>query len=65
MADQFDQATDREMMERDIALAEARKAKTEIKATGLCLECGEPVQADVRWCSKDCRDDWQRWNPTA
>lgn len=65
MADQFDQASDREMLERDIALAEARKSKQVIEPTGVCLECGEPVQGDMRWCCKDCRDDWQRWNPEA
>ncbi|TCS70684.1 hypothetical protein EDC61_11411 [Sulfuritortus calidifontis] len=27
---------------------------------GACLWCGEPVAAHLRWCSVDCRDDWER-----
>jgi hypothetical protein len=28
--------------------------------TGFCLNCGEPVADGLRWCSVECRDDWQR-----
>lgn len=27
-------------------------------ATGVCLECDEPVEPGRRWCSKDCATDW-------
>jgi hypothetical protein len=30
------------------------------KATGFCLNCGEPLSDGRRWCDVDCRDDWQR-----
>jgi hypothetical protein len=29
-------------------------------ATGFCLNCGEPLPDDLRWCSIECRDDWER-----
>jgi hypothetical protein len=29
-------------------------------ATGECLFCGEPLQAGMRWCGKECRDDWEK-----
>lgn len=28
--------------------------------TGECLWCGEQVAAHRRWCSPECRDDWER-----
>jgi hypothetical protein len=30
------------------------------EATGFCLNCGEPLPDDRRWCSPECRDDWQK-----
>ena len=27
--------------------------------TGFCLYCGEPVQKGRRWCSPECRSDWE------
>lgn len=65
MADIFDQASDREIQEREIALSAARKQKTSILSTGFCLQCGEPMEGDKRWCDTTCRDDWEKWNPEA
>ncbi|GAB4112981.1 MAG: hypothetical protein Fur0019_19390 [Tibeticola sp.] len=28
--------------------------------TGECLWCGEKVAEHLRWCSVECRDDWER-----
>jgi hypothetical protein len=28
--------------------------------TGACLWCGEPIEKPLRWCSVECRDDWER-----
>lgn len=28
--------------------------------TGECLWCGEAVDPHLRWCSVECRDDWER-----
>lgn len=57
MTDVFDRATEREEMDREIALR-ARKPEGP-KATGYCLECGEPVEEGRRWCTAGCRDLWE------
>ena len=28
--------------------------------TGYCLNCGEPLPAERRWCDALCRDEWER-----
>ena len=58
MADIFDRATEREEMDREAAL-KLRKPEGP-KATGYCLECGEAVEDERRWCGPECRDSWQR-----
>ncbi len=58
MADIFDRATEREEMDRERAL-KMRKPEGP-KATGYCLECGEPIGGARRWCGSECRDSWQR-----
>lgn len=58
MTDLFDRATEREEMDRDLAL-QVRKPEGP-RATGFCLECGEPVEECRRWCGPACRDSWQR-----
>lgn len=57
MTDQFDRAADLE--ERARAAAIASRRKTAPAATGHCLFCGDDAPAGHRWCSKDCRDDWE------
>lgn len=49
----------------DAAVEEARdKARRHMstKPIGMCLNCGDQVSAQRRWCSNECRDDWQRRN---
>ncbi len=59
MPDLFDLATEREEMDRDIALR-VRKPEGP-KPTGYCLHCEEPVEEGRRWCpGVDCRDGWER-----
>ena len=59
MADIFDRATEREEMDRERAL-KMRKPEGP-KATGSCLECGEPVEEGRRWCmGVECRNLWER-----
>lgn len=31
-------------------------------ATGECLWCGELLTDGRRWCSAECRDDWERFD---
>ncbi len=59
MADLFDLASEREEMDRDLALRVRKPEGPE--ATGSCLECGEPVDEGRRWCmGVECRDRWER-----
>jgi hypothetical protein len=47
----------------DLFLADSlthRTKPSEIpKGIGICLECGVEV-TDRRWCSANCRDEWER-----
>lgn len=52
---------DRAQLQIDQQLAaalSARKPEGPV-ATGHCLSCGVEVEAGRRWCSAECRDDWQ------
>ncbi len=58
MTDIFDLATEREEMDREIALR-VRKPEGP-KPTGRCLWCDEPVEEGRRWCpGVECRDMWE------
>ncbi|GAB4303825.1 MAG: hypothetical protein Fur0034_20160 [Desulfuromonadia bacterium] len=55
--DEIDVTTER--LEREMAhLLRLRRASGPAP-TGSCLWCGEPVADHLRWCSVDCRDDWE------
>lgn len=60
MSDDADLSQDR--MEKEDALRRkyAPANTLEVDATGACLNCGELVPSGVRWCDKDCQDDWQK-----
>lgn len=36
------------------------KTPTVEAGIGLCLNCGEAVPGDARWCDAHCRDDWEK-----
>ena len=57
--DIFDMATEHEERTRDNCIAAARNVKEEAKATGFCLFCNEPIAMERRFCSVDCREDWE------
>lgn len=42
----------------------SRKAnQKEVKATGRCLYCEEPLDTPgKRWCGAECRDRWEKEN---
>ena len=65
MADDIDNACEREQQDRERAIEQARVNKIVVAATGCCLECKAQVSKDKRWCDRDCRDTWQRWNHEA
>ena len=37
----------------------ARKKPEGPQYTGVCANCGEPVEFPRRWCGPDCREDHQ------
>ena len=40
------------------SIDQARKdLSNALKATGLCLNCEEPLPEGIRFCDKDCADD--------
>ena len=62
MADQFDRASDLEMLnlQSSLNLHKTQAAlQKKIEATGLCLYCGEDLPEGVRWCNAECRDEWE------
>ena len=59
--DESDQATEQEQMMTDLAIAKARKGVT-IPAMGKCYNCEGTLPEPLRWCDRDCRDDWVRRN---
>lgn len=65
MADEIDQACDREQRDRDMCIAAARViAKSqELPPVGVCYNCHEPLMNGERFCNRDCADDYsQRLN---
>ena len=60
MADEADYAAAIEQSTRDSAIAAARSRTPELKATGFCLWCTEPVAAGRRFCDADCAEDFEK-----
>jgi hypothetical protein len=56
--DDFDRAAEFEELRRQLALGFRKPAGP--PATGHCVFCGEAVAQGVRWCNRDCREDWER-----
>lgn len=42
--------------ERQQERAQVRRKKEGPEAEGYCLECGESLSNNARWCSAKCRD---------
>jgi len=62
MADIIDQANDKAEAALQAAISEAsyQASRQEVAPTGICLNCGEPVSDDLRWCDEFCRYDWTK-----
>jgi hypothetical protein len=55
--DESDQATDREIKDRELLMNVKKPVGPE--ATGYCLNCEVRVQKDQRWCDIYCKEDWE------
>lgn len=60
--DIYDQATEREEQERDIALNIIRSRKPVLEYKGQCFNCDANVAQPQLFCDVDCRDDWHKRN---
>lgn len=58
MSDIYDQATDKEMRDRDLAIKAARAQNKPIQFTGHCLSCEEIIDKG-RFCDSACREDYE------
>ena len=56
MTDFYDQSSDREMADRELAIKISRSNNMPLKFTGHCLFCNESLTAG-RFCSVECRND--------
>jgi hypothetical protein len=62
MSDEIDMASDQKQTMRDAAIRNASMFTSSHKACGKCLNCGEELKADLRWCNSDCRNDFEHRN---
>lgn len=61
MADETDIASEYEEVARYAMIEEShRKASVKINKSKHCLNCHEPTTGGVRFCNKDCMDDFQK-----
>ena len=56
MSDDFDRASDIEMADRELSIAQARAKNQPLKAVTHCLYCNESINIG-RYCSSECRED--------
>ena len=59
MSDIYDQATDQEMMDRDLAIKAARAQNQPMKFTGHCKYCEEHIDRG-HFCNAECREDFEQ-----
>lgn len=59
MTDIYDQATDREMADRELAIKAAlqRIEAGKLQPRGTCHNCDEPLQPTALFCDADCSAD--------
>lgn len=59
MADQFDQASDREILDRELAIKEAIRSSRAgiLTPKGRCYNCLEPLTEGGLFCDSDCSAD--------
>ena len=57
-ADIIDNASDLEALFREAAIEEARKLN-KLPSIGHCYYCNDIVENGIRFCSADCREDYE------
>lgn len=61
MSDDIDKTQERLEIEEMIRRKYANE-EISTKGTGQCLNCGDSISKDRRWCSKECADDWDYYH---
>lgn len=59
MTDVFDQATEREEKDRELAIALQRRKAAVLPDIGHRYHCGEATRPGQRFCDTDCRDGYE------
>ena len=60
--DDADKATEYLETFTNYAIEESKaKAKTPINTSGECTWCGNPVSDTRRWCSTECRNEFEKY----
>lgn len=59
VVDESDMATEREMMDTQLAIQAALRKVTPLPPMGFCYNCEEPLSDGKRFCDVHCRDDWE------
>jgi len=52
-----DQASDRELLDRELALKRRKPAGP--PPCGFCHNCNDPLPPNLRFCDGNCREDWE------
>jgi len=60
MSDEIDRASEQEMAQREAAIRNASVFQSRLRPCGKCLNCGDEIGSDLRWCNSDCRSDFER-----
>lgn len=60
MSDDADRSQDNQELEDKIRKKYTKRPALEVEPIGSCLNCGEDVGFGMRWCDKDCQDDWAK-----
>lgn len=58
--DDIDKMQDAQEVIHQANLQKSKKVVGEVLATGQCLFCDAELPPGIRWCGKECRDDWQK-----
>lgn len=61
MADEADRGNEAAELFLDAAMKNRKQAVIPA-GIGMCLNCGEDVEGENRWCDNDCRQDWEKRN---
>ena len=62
MSDEVDAANELLQKMIDAGISKAQGTINVVNTTGKCIWCGEEVHDERRWCSAECRNDYERFN---